>query len=344
MTGASPVSGLVQTEETGFIISMKTSAPRERRACATLWGMLLAVDIGNTQTSVGLFAGAELKGSWAFTTRSADTADEVHFFLSGQFGLVSQSLAAVDAVVIASVVPPLTQVWAEVARRVTGAEALVVDARARTGLAMRYDNPVEIGADRLADAVAAVALVGAPVVVVDLGTATNMEVVDADGAFLGGVIAPGLAMGADALASRAAKLPQVDLSQPARTIGRNTVEAMHAGIIYGEVARIDGLVRRIFSELGYEAPVIATGGFSACVAGLSETITRREPLLTLQGLRLIHEKNHVEAVEMHLGRDRRIPFDVSADPFYSEANVAVLRERIADVEAGRNLVSHDDDV
>ena len=253
--------------------------------------MLLAVDIGNTQTGIGLFDGARLEGSWTFTTRRADTADEVHLLLDGYFTLAHRDLASVDDVVVASVVPPLTQVWAEVARRVTGGAPLVVDARVQTGLSMRYDNPSEIGADRLADAVAAVALVGAPVVVVDLGTATNIEVVDRSGAFLGGVIAPGLAMGADALASRAAKLPQVDFSRPARAIGRSTVEAMHAGIIYGEVARIDGLVRRIFDELGYEADTIATGGFSECVAGLSQTITRREPMLALQGLRLIHEKN-----------------------------------------------------
>lgn len=253
--------------------------------------MLLTIDIGNTQTAIGLFDGTELEAHWRFTTRSVDTADEVHLNLAGQFGLNGYDLADVDDVSIASVVPTLTSCWATVAERITGKPPVIVGPGVKSGLPIRYDNPAEIGADRVADAVAAIALVGAPAVVVDLGTATNIEVIDKDGNFLGGVIAPGMATGAQALAQFAARLPQVDLNLPKRVIGTNTDDVIRSGLIYGEVARIDGLVRRIFDELGYEAPVIATGGLSGTIAKLSETVTRREPYLTLHGLRLIHERN-----------------------------------------------------
>lgn len=253
--------------------------------------MLLTVDIGNSQTAAGLFEGDQLCAHWATTTCATNTVDEVQLTLAGQLAQNGHSLEQVTNVAIASVVPALTNTWDAVARRVTGNVPVVVGPGVKTGLPMRYDNPAEVGADRVADAVAAIKLVGAPVVVVDLGTATNIEVVDAQGAFRGGCIAPGLATGAAALTRNAARLPQVDLVAPAHVIGTNTGDAMHAGIIYGEVGRIDGLVRRIFSELGYEAPVIATGGFSGLVAELSQTITHREPRLTLQGLRLIFEMN-----------------------------------------------------
>lgn len=253
--------------------------------------MLLTIDIGNTQTAIGLFDGEELAAHWRFTTRSVDTPDEVHLNLAGQFGLSGHELSEVDAVAIASVVPTLTECWAQVARRVTGKRPTVVGPGVKTGLPLRYDNPSEIGADRVADAVAAIRLVGAPVVVVDLGTATNIEVIDKDGCFLGGVIAPGMATGAQALAQFAARLPQVDLALPKKVIGTNTDDVIRSGLIYGEVARIDGLVRGIFAELGYEAPVIATGGLSATIHELSQTITQREPHLTLYGLRYIHEHN-----------------------------------------------------
>lgn len=193
--------------------------------------------------------------------------------------------------VIASVVPALTECWASVARSITGREPIIVGPGIKTGLAMRYDNPAEIGADRVADAIAAIKLEGAPVVVVDLGTTTNIEVIDEKGRFMGGIIAPGMGTGADAMFTHAARLPQVDIVEPAHAIGTNTIDAMRSGIIFGEVARIDGLVRAIFAELGYEAPVIATGGFSGMITELSQTITRRESRLTLHGLRLIYEKN-----------------------------------------------------
>lgn len=253
--------------------------------------MLLTVDIGNTQTAMGMFDEEELVSHCVFNTRAQDTADEVQFLLVGQFNLHKIDVSECDDVVIASVVPALTECWEIVARRITGKDPIVVGPGIKTGVPMHYDNPAEVGADRVADAMAAIDLVGAPALVVDLGTTTNIEIIDKMGRFLGGIIAPGMGTGATAMFSHAARLPQVDIVEPPHAIGTNTVDAMRSGIVYGEVARIDGLVRRIFDELGYEMPVIATGGFSGLISDLSQTITRREPRLTLHGLRLIYEKN-----------------------------------------------------
>ena len=253
--------------------------------------MLLTVDIGNTQTALGLFLADELCAHWAVTTRATDTADEVHQVLAQQLALSGRDLDCIDDVCLASVVPALTNVWQQVAERVTGCKPVVVNPGTKTGLPMRYGNPAEVGADRVADAVAAIELYGAPVIVVDLGTATNIEVIDKHGAFLGGIIAPGMATGAEALFSHAARIPQIDLAIPEKVIGTNTKEAVHSGLVLGEATRIDGLVERIFDELGYTTPVIATGGLSGYITGLSKTVTAREPRLTLMGLRLIYERN-----------------------------------------------------
>lgn len=253
--------------------------------------MILTVDVGNTQTATGLFEGENLRESWHLTTNAESTSDEIHLLLDGQFRLHGLDLGACERFVIASVVPSLTGCWAQVARRVTGSEPIVLGPDIETGLALRYDNPDEIGADRVADALGAIALVGAPVVVVDLGTATNIEVVNDQGEFLGGIIAPGLGTGARDLAAHAARLPLVGLSEPDHVIGTNTVDAMQSGLVYGEASRIDGLVRRIFGELGYTAPVIATGGYANVMARLCETVTHHEENLTLEGLRLVYERN-----------------------------------------------------
>lgn len=253
--------------------------------------MLLTVDIGNTKTALGLFQGDELKARWALSTRPSDTSDDVFLKLSVLLSEGCHEPEAIDSACIASVVPVLTDSWRQIARKVTGEEPVVVGPGVKTGLPLRYDNPAEIGADRVADAVGAVAIEGAPVVVVDLGTATNIEVVDRDGAFRGGVIAPGLGTGAAELSSHAARLPMVDLSFPERIVGTNTNDAMRSGIMWGEVARIDGLVNFVFEELGYKAPVIATGGYANVIAELAQTVTRHEPDLTLEGLRIIYERN-----------------------------------------------------
>ena len=253
--------------------------------------MLLAVDIGNTQTTVGLFLEGEMVTRWAVTTRGADTPDELHQIVYTQLMLGGRGLECIDDAVLASVVPSLTGTWAQVAERITGRCPVVVGPGVKSGLPMRYDNPAEVGADRVADAVAAVARYGAPVVVVDLGTATNIEVVDQSGAFRGGIIAPGLRSGADSLFKRGALLSQVGLEMPPHVIGTNTADAMRSGIMLGEVARIDGLVQRIFAELGYTAPVVASGGLGRYLVGASTTITAFELDLTLEGLRIIYEKN-----------------------------------------------------
>ena len=253
--------------------------------------MLLAIDIGNTQTTVGLFDGADMVARWATTTCSTETVDEVHQTFAAQLALAGFSLDDVTDVALASVVPALTITVGEVAQRIAGKKPVVVGPGTKSGLPMRYDNPAEIGADRVADAVAAVHIYGAPVVVVDLGTATNIEVIDKDGNFCGGIIAPGLVSSSQALFSNAARLFQVGLTVPDHVIGTNTADAMRAGVMLGEVARIDGLVTRIFSELGYKAPVIATGGLGRYIANASTTITNCEPNLTLMGLQLIYAKN-----------------------------------------------------
>ena len=253
--------------------------------------VLLTIDIGNTQTTMGLFQGEDMVARWAVTTQKQDTVDEAHAMLASQVLLGGRSLDCIEDVAMASVVPSLTNVWAGVAQRITGKEPVVVGPGVKTQLPMRYGNPAEVGADRVADAVAALELYGAPAVVVDLGTATNIEVLGKDGSFLGGIIAPGLMTGADALFSHAARLSQVDLAVPDHVIGTSTADALRSGLILGEVERIDGLVRRIFDELGCTAPVIATGGLASAIAGASSTIKACEPNLTLLGLRMIYEKN-----------------------------------------------------
>ena len=252
--------------------------------------MLLAIDIGNTQTVLGVFGEGGLAHMWRIATSKCDTSDELR--LKAQPLLASEGIALhdVDGAIVASVVPALTSAWTRALARMTGAEPLVCSAAAAGGLfETTYGNPSEIGADRIADAVAARALYGSPVVVVDFGTATNLEVVDAEGRFVGGIIAPGLETSAKALFSHATKLPSIDLVDPGSAIGKNTVHAMQAGIVYGEADRVDGFVRRVFAELGYDAPVVATGGLATTMAPLCATVTHVNPELTLEGLRLIYE-------------------------------------------------------
>ena len=212
--------------------------------------------------------------------------------------LASEGIALKDicGVSLASVVPALTLAWRAAAHRMIGEEAVVCSAEtAGTLFEADYPNPHEIGADRVADAVAAKALYGAPVIVVDFGTATNMEVIDADGRFIGGVIAPGVETSASALFSHATKLGAIDLTDPHTAIGHNTEEAIQAGIVYGEADRVDGLVRRIFDQLGYQTTVVATGGLASRVAAQSQTITTTNPDLTLEGLRLVYEASADQA-------------------------------------------------
>ena len=251
--------------------------------------LLLAIDAGNTQTVIGVYDGAELLRMWRIATNKAHTADELRCKLLSLIAPEAFSEGQVTSAVLASVVPTLTSSWKR-ALSGMGIEALVCNAETAGDLfATTYANPHEIGADRVADAVAARALYGAPIVVVDFGTATNAEVIDADGCFVGGIIAPGLETSTAALFAHATKLPAIDLVDPGSPIGKNTVHAMQAGIVYGEADRVDGFVRRIFAELGYEAPVVATGGLAGVMAPLCATVTHVNQELTLEGLRLIYE-------------------------------------------------------
>ena len=252
--------------------------------------MFFAVDVGNTQTVMGLYDGLHLIAHWRVATVTTDTSDELASKINSLFTLDGLSSALITDVAIASVVPPLTEQWQCVARRFTTTEPLILSSDIDTGLAIKYPRPSEIGADRLADAVAAVSLYGAPVIVVDFGTATNIEVIDKDGAFVGGIIAPGLMTSAEALFNAAARLSRMDIEVPPAVIGTSTREAVQSGLTYGEIDRIDGLVRRVFRELGYETKVVATGGLSSHVVKISETIDVVNDNVTIEGLRLIYER------------------------------------------------------
>ena len=255
--------------------------------------MLLAVDVGNTQTVLGLYEGERLCFMWRIATTKSHTADELRIKLLALLAAVGVSVEDVSGMALASVVPRLTSSWTGVCNCLFGIEALVVNAKTAGALfETSYRNPAEIGADRVADAVAARHLYGAPVLVVDFGTATNIEVLDAQGLFVGGLIAPGMETSANALFAQAARLSAIELCAPAVVVGRTTDEAVQSGIVYGEAARVDGLVRMIFDELGYLAPVIATGGLAPIVAKHSLFITQTNLELTLVGLRLIWESVH----------------------------------------------------
>ena len=254
--------------------------------------MLLTIDIGNTQTVIGVYDGTRLAYMWRVSTSKTDTADELRLKLLPLLQSENVGVRDIGGSVLASVVPTLTTAWKRALVAVVGAEPLLCNAQAAGDLFLaEYDNPAEIGADRIADAVAARALYGAPVIVVDFGTATNLEVIDREGRFVGGIIAPGLETSAAALFSHATKLPAIDLVDPGSAIGKNTVHAMQSGIVYGEADRVDGFVRRVFTELGYQSPVVATGGLATTMAPLCATVTDVNPELTLEGLRLVYENS-----------------------------------------------------
>lgn len=254
--------------------------------------MLLAVDVGNTQTVVGVYEGSRLVASWRLPTLRDDTPDGLCARLLPLMDIARISRADIQHAVLSSVVPQLSGVWVGAAERLAGVDMLICTAQTAGSLFQAdYPHPEEIGADRIADAVACKAKHGFPSVVVDFGTATNMEVIDDRGMFIGGIIAPGLQTSASTLISSGAQLSSVDLAAPGRAIGRNTREALESGIMYGEAARVDGLIGRIVSELGYPARVIATGGLAPLVAHLSVRIDVVDPDLTLEGLRLISEAN-----------------------------------------------------
>ena len=249
--------------------------------------MLLTIDIGNTNTVLGVFEGETLVDSWRIKTDARDTADELALTYRGLLGdLDVTGLAACSTVPAA-----LGEVRGMLARYYPEVPTVVGEPGVRTGVPLLYDNPRELGADRIVNSLAAYTLYGGPAVVVDFGTSTNFDVVSARGEFLGGALAPGIEVSIDALAARAARLLKVEVARPRSVIGKSTVEAMQSGILYGSAGQIDGLVRRIVAELGGSATVVATGGLAPLVIEESETIQRHEPNLTLIGLRLVFARN-----------------------------------------------------
>ena len=254
--------------------------------------MLLAIDVGNTQTVLGVYEGNKLLHMWRLATDHVRTSDEIRVHVNGLLEMAGVEAAAIDGAALATVVPLLKRRWQKVCRVMFNVETLAVDAQVAAQLldTNAYRNQAGIGDDRIADAVAAKALYGAPVIVLDFGTATNMEVIDKQGNFAGGVIAPGVETSMKALVQGAALLPEVELVDPETSVGLDTVEAMQIGIVYCEVDRVNGLVRRMWDQLGYETKVVATGGLSTAIGSLCETVDEINPELTLEGLRIIYEQ------------------------------------------------------
>jgi type III pantothenate kinase len=254
--------------------------------------MLLVVDVGNTQTHFGVYGDGEQFEHWRFATVRESTRDELAAVLSNLLALRGLRFGDVDGAIVSSTVPQLSDEWRETAKRYLEAEMLVVGPTLRTGMPIRMDNPHEVGADRLVNAVAAYERVRGACVVVDFGTAITYDVVSAAGEYLGGIITPGAEISIDALYERAAKLPKVELAQPRSLIGKSTVDAMRSGIVYGFASQVDGIVRRLRAELGADTTVIATGGLAPLlVPFVREAIHEVDELLTLTGLRLIWDRN-----------------------------------------------------
>lgn len=255
--------------------------------------MLLVVDVGNTQTHFGTFGGEELLEHWRFATVRSSTADELGAALRNLLGLRRVAMDRIEASIVSSTVPVLGPEWCEMAARYLGHEMLAVGPGVKTGMAIRYDNPREIGPDRLVNAVAAYERLGGPCVVVDFGTAITYDPVSAGGEYLGGIISPGVEISLEALTERAAALPKVDVTPPRSLIGKTTIDAIRSGIVYGTAGQVDAIVRRLRAELGEETKVIATGGLAGSIVPFTETIEEVDDLLTLTGLRLIYERNKV---------------------------------------------------
>ncbi len=253
--------------------------------------MLLAIDIGNTNIVLGAFKGDNLLQHWRLGTSPYKTADEYGTVIKGLFNSSKIKVEEMEGVAISCVVPSLLAVFEEMSQKYFNSDPLIVSADLDTGLKIRYDNPKEIGADRIVNAVAAFYLYGGPIIIVDFGTATTFCAVTANGEYLGGVIAPGVGISAEALFERAAKLPKVELLKPKSVMGRDTISAMQSGIIFGYASMADGLIERMKEELGLEPYVIATGGLAGLIAPETKNIKEIKPSLTLEGLKILYKRN-----------------------------------------------------
>jgi type III pantothenate kinase len=253
--------------------------------------MLLAVDVGNTQTHIGMFSDGALVEHWRFATVRESTSDELATVLVGLLELRGLTLKDIDGAIVSSVVPQLVHEYDGVSTRYLGGVVKIVGPGLKSGIPIRTENPHEVGADRLVNAVAAYDHVGAACIVVDFGTAITYDVVSADGELLGAIISPGIEISMEALSERAARLPKVELEAPPELIGRSTETSIQSGVIYGFAGQVDGIVSRLREELGVEARAIATGGLASSIAPFCEEIDEVDDLLTLTGLRLLWERN-----------------------------------------------------
>ena len=253
--------------------------------------VLLAIDVGNTHTVIGVYEGDRLVRHWRVLSDPGRTADEYGVLLWNLYRASELPIPSRTDIIVCSVVPPMTKVVEDLCRDYFHSEPLIVGPGVKTGMPILYDNPKEVGADRIVNAVAAYERYHDVCIVVDFGTATTFDCISGRGEYLGGVIAPGLGISLDALVTRTAKLPRVELVRPPKVVGKNTVHAIQAGIVYGYVSLVDGLVARIRDEIGAKARVIATGGFATMLAPESATIEAFDEFLTLDGLRLIHRRN-----------------------------------------------------
>ena len=253
--------------------------------------MLLAIDVGNTQTHIGMFRGTELVEHWRFATRREATGDELAIVLVSLLDLRGNKLSDVDGAIVSAVVPQLGHEYERVSQRYFGGSLIVVGPGVKTGVPIRTENPHEVGADRLVNAVAAYDKIGGACVVVDFGTTINYDVVSSQGELLGAIFTPGIEISMQALAQRAARLPNVDIEPPRELIGRSTVASIQSGIVYGFAGQVDGIVGRLREHIGDELVAIATGGLAGSIAPFCDQIDETDDLLTLTGLRLIWERN-----------------------------------------------------